>query len=239
MVWLPSTILSRVYFIIPLVKAFPTLEHPLSVAPKALAFLQEISRDVPSIIVCNAAISACEKGVLQRGNQHLGVNSTAPRDDLTNHDFSAPERTCNAGNCNKSLPRCTSYFAYLFAFVSCCYRWMNGYPCKIQIKTYITIYTSSQSPYLNSFGGQWQNKASIRVDSLANLKSVFAWPMVMVHILGDLPIFFRPSNGKPSVTTKFVQRLVNFKSDSALSGWKPNEPIIHSECSDSSYTYSL
>ena len=65
-----------------------SLEHPLSVAPKALAFLQEISRDVPSIIVCNAAISACEKGVLQRGNQHLGVNSTAPRDDLTNHDFS-------------------------------------------------------------------------------------------------------------------------------------------------------
>ena len=43
---------------------FPTLEHPLSdLALQALAFLQEISRDVPpSIIVCNAAISACEKG---------------------------------------------------------------------------------------------------------------------------------------------------------------------------------
>lgn len=68
-----------------------SLEHPLSVAPKALAFLQEISRDVPSIIVCNAAISACEKGVLQRGNQHLGVNSTARRDHLTNHDFQHPK----------------------------------------------------------------------------------------------------------------------------------------------------
>ena len=88
-----STILSRVYLIIPLVKAFPTLEHPLSdLALQALAFLQEISRDVPpSIIVCNAAISACEKGETA-WEPTPGVSSTAPRDDLTNQDVSAPPR---------------------------------------------------------------------------------------------------------------------------------------------------